>query len=134
MSDYSYCRSKIQIEMASRELDRKIRHQEELAKTLGEKQKEFEEKMNGMTMKNLEILGFFTAVISFTIGSLELARGQTVFDASRLVLVLLAGVLAVFSCYSFLLNSLARGERKPGAILVTVSLVVIGGMVWWISM
>jgi len=78
---------------------------------------------------NIEVLSFFTAVISFVIGSLTLAAGQTAFHAAVLIMILMGALLFVFSVFNFLLHLNLDRVRVPNIVVAVLSaLIVLGGI------
>jgi len=70
--------------------------------------KEIEEtkkELQKINTNNLEFLGFFTALISFTIGSINIISGQSFQEAARLILTLCGGLLIVFSGFGLLIGN-----------------------------
>lgn len=89
-------------------------------------------KMKGALASNIETIGFFAGIISFIIGSLTLADGQTAKDAAALILILLGALLVVFDSFSFLLNFGKKSAVKHILVLLGGILVILGGLflVW----
>lgn len=85
-------------------------------------------KMKETLMSNVETIGFFAGIISFVIGSLTLANGQTAKDAAALILVLLGALLVVFDSFSFLLHIGKRNILKHIFVLLGGILVILGGL------
>lgn len=85
-------------------------------------------KMKGALMSNVETIGFFAGIISFVIGSLNLANGQTAKDAAALILVLLGALLVVFDSFSFLLHMGKKNIIKHIFVLIGGILVILGGL------
>lgn len=76
---------------------------------------ETKKELRNINTKNLEFLGFFTALISFTIGSISIADGQSFHEAARLILTLCGGLLIVFSGFGFIIGN---SEKLKSQILV----------------
>lgn len=85
-------------------------------------------KMKDTLMSNVETIGFFAGIISFVIGSLTLADGQTAKDAAALILVLLGTLLVVFDSFSFLLHIGKKNMFKHIFVLIAGILVMLGGL------
>ncbi len=88
--------------------------------------------MKGSLLSNIEILGFFSGIISFIIGSLTLANGQTAKDAAALILILLGALLVVFDCFGFLLHANSKNTLVRIIVLILGVSIVVGGVcvVW----
>ncbi len=83
---------------------------------------EMSRKMEGMELKNLEILSIFAAVIGLITGGISLAGGGqtiTVYDSMRIILVLFGAVTTTFTLF-FLLSHTDRLRRGTAAMRRTV--------------
>ena len=85
-------------------------------------------KMKSSLISNIEIIGFFSGIISFIIGSLTLANGETAKDAASLIIVLFGALLVVLDGFSFLLHSERKHFLKYIIILVIGVAIIIGGL------
>lgn len=86
--------------------------------------------LKNAVISNIEILAFFCAVVSFIIGSLSLANGQTAFHAAVLILVLMGALLVVFSVFHFLLHLNINKVRIPAIVCAVIgALLVAGGII-----
>lgn len=86
-------------------------------------------KIDESTVRNLEFLGFFAGLISFTIASIQIAASQTADDAIRLIIVLTGGLLVAFAGFGAILESsrLAGSIVRMGAVgAVGVAVVALG--------
>lgn len=84
--------------------------------------KEFEDKTSELNVKNMEFLAFFIGVISFTLGSLNLATFDTFEDNARLVVVLMGALMISFSCFGFILYGFSNKNR----IISNSAVIVVG--------
>lgn len=75
---------------------------------ISEKTKEIEEKMKESNVKNLEFLGFFAAIVSFTIGSIQIVNNQNFHDAVTLIVVLFTCLICAFSAFGVILHGLTK--------------------------
>ena len=98
--------------------------------------------------KNMEFLGLFSGIVSFTIGSLTLASNFKSEDAMKiagLIVVLLGALICVFSAFGVILHGFfgTMRDRKTGkpkqgfifrhiAVFILGALIVIGGIVFCI--
>ncbi len=85
-------------------------------------------KMKDSLMSNVETIGFFAGIISFVIGSLTLANGQTAGDAAALILILLGALLVVFDCFSLLIHIGKKNIFKHIIVLFVGILIILGGL------
>jgi hypothetical protein len=65
---------------------------------------EIEKAAADASKNNLEILSFFVAIISFTIGGISIAQNYVVIQAMQLIFVLSASLLIVISGATFLFD------------------------------
>lgn len=104
----------------------KIDHQIELHEQKYEDEKKETKKMlEAMKEQNLQMLGFFTAIISFTIGSFQIVKNQSLPEA-MLLLITLAGILLIaYAGFSFLIFKAEREILVKNGIILIFSLVLI---------
>lgn len=76
------------------------------------------EKIDESNVRNLQFLGFFAALISFTIASVQIAAAQPPNDAIRLIIVLTGGLLVAFSGFGVLLEGGRLGAPVRRIVLV----------------
>ncbi len=70
------------------------------------------QQVEAATMKNLEFIGLFAGIISFTIGSLQIAGGQPFREAARLIIVLLGALLVAYSGFGIVIGANARTDGR----------------------
>lgn len=110
------------IDEAYRTMDAKMAAQE--MKQDGTK-KETSEMLESMKQQNLQMLGFFTAIISFTIGSFQIIRDQS-FTAAVLLLLVLAGTLLIaYAGFSFLIFTAKRTMLIKNMIVLSIGVLLI---------
>jgi len=78
------------------------------------------ESINGYMTRNLEFLGFFTALISFTIGSIQIAA-NSYGNAARLIITLCGGLLLALGGFGIILN----GRKGINRTLLVITLGII---------
>lgn len=88
------------------------------------------DKMRSSLMNNVEIIAFFSGVISFVIGSLSLAEGATPRGAAGLIVILLGALLVVFNCFSLLLHTETKNLPVRIAVFVVGVVCVAGGLLF----
>lgn len=79
--------------------------------------------IKGQVMSNIEILGFFAGIISFILGSLSLATGQTAANAAGLIIVLMGTLLGAFAGFGFILSAGKGAKKKVYSVYGVVFLV-----------
>lgn len=94
------------------------------------------DEINGSLMRNLEYLGIFAGIISFTIGSLSLANGASKYSligAGALILILFGALVGTYGLFDIIIHGYKRKERKKYAIvLICTLLLILGGfLICW---
>ncbi|MDO4851668.1 MAG: hypothetical protein Q4A93_07430 [Actinomycetota bacterium] len=80
---------------------------------------------------NLEFLGFFAALISFTIGSIGLVQGASASDAAGIIVVLAGALLLAFAGFTFIvLRNRNEVMRKALPMAALGAVVLILGFIW----
>ena len=74
---------------------------------------------------NIEIVAFFSGIVSFVIGSLSLAQNQTAAHASLLIIALMGCLISVYAAFVALLRSVDASLRKEPLFCVAI----LGGLV-----
>ena len=109
-------------------------------KGIGEKMfeqiKDKADEINGSLMRNLEYLGIFAGIISFTIGSLSLANGASKYSligAGALILILFGALVGTYGLFDIIIHGYKRKERKKyGIVLICTLLLILGGfLICW---
>lgn len=102
---------------------------------LHEKIRQFEDILEQQSkeslVKNMEYLGLFAGIISFTIGSIGISTSvaaQSLEAAAGLIIVLLGALLCVFSGFGFILHGLNRKSYRNLVVFIMGVLIVMGGV------
>lgn len=81
--------------------------------------------------QNLTTLGLFTAILSFTLGSLQIAQGQAFEQAASLIIVMAGSIMTVYGLFLLVVRRNLRDTSRPmvalsvlGAAIVIVALVL----------
>lgn len=85
-------------------------------------------KIRDSLINNVEIIAFFSGVISFIIGSLNLTEAFPAPKAAGLIIVLLGALLLVFNCFSFILHLEKKNLLARILIFVISILCILGGL------
>ncbi|MFI5695414.1 tetratricopeptide repeat protein [Kribbella sp. NPDC051586] len=75
--------------------------------------------------RNLEFLGFFAAILSFTIGSIQIAISLTPSQAARLIIVLMGVLMGVFAGFGLLVSSPSKAGYLRAAIVFTFGSLIV---------
>ena len=143
-----------QIEQREDDIARQIKVQEDqLSERMLQQEENFIRRMEALekeTMaKNMEFLGLFSGIVSFTIGSLTLASNFESEDALKiagLIVVLLGALMCVFSAFGMILHGFFVKKKDKNTdkekqsfiwrhivVFILGALIVIGGIVFCIK-
>ena len=101
---------------------------EQFVQEVGTTEKELKELTQRTVVRNLEFLGFFAALVSFLIASIQIVAKQPFPHAAQLIIVLTGGLLCAFSGFSMLLHGKEYLARTLIAFLLG-SLVIAAGLI-----
>lgn len=90
-----------------------------------------EQQSKDSLIKNMEYLGLFAGIISFTIGSIGIASSvaaQSLAAAAGLIIVLLGALLCVFAGFGVILHGLNRKAFRNLAVFIMGAVIVLGGV------
>jgi hypothetical protein len=104
-----------------------------LNKTYDTKAKEVDNKIKENNIHNLEFLGFFIAIVSFTLGSFQLASGEDFDNALKLIIILFASILIVFSAFGIMLHKISIKEihKTPNFLMFMIGIVMYFIIILW---
>lgn len=94
-------------------------------KLIEQSKTEIDQKFKEVNIKNLEFLGFFAAIVSFTIGSIQIVNKQTFDQASSLIIVLFGALIAVFGGFGFVLHGWNKKSVPSLIVFVLGALIVL---------
>lgn len=121
LGNYQYYLLMVQTKKYNSLLNNQLKKYDETIKvTKNEIDKKFQEN----SIKYLEFLGFFAAVVSFTIGSIQIINNQSFSDAKNLIVILFAVLLCVFSSFGILLHGFGK-RTLPNAVIFGIGLIII---------
>lgn len=91
-----------------------------------------EEQEKQTLVKNMEFLGLFSGIVSFTIGSLTISGAiaeQSIKNAAGLIVVLMGALMAVFASFGIILHGMhnKKASRNLG-VLALGFICVLGGL------
>lgn len=85
-------------------------------------------KLNDSTVKNLEFLGLFAGIVSFTIGGVNIVSNASAFSfqgAAGLLIVLLGALLEVFCGFGIILHGWTPEKRSRNLVVLVFGLLMI---------
>lgn len=117
-------------------LNEKMRQSGEQAKTtMDEYEKRMEEQEKQTIVKNMEFLGLFSGIVSFTIGSLTIGGAiaeQSIKNAAGLIVVLMGALMAVFAAFGIILHGVwKKKEAFRNVFVLLLGVAIIVGGIWF---
>lgn len=83
-------------------------------------------------VKNMEFLGLFSGIVSFTIGSLTISGAiadQSIQSAAGLIVVLMGALMGVFAGFGIILHGWGKGKAVRNLVVLILGLlIVLGGI------
>lgn len=126
LANYQYYLLLVQTNQYSSIMNAQLENHEEMITSA---KKEIDEKFRESNVKNLEFLGFFAAIVSFTIGSVQIINNQSFENARNLIVVLFAALLSVFSAFGFILHGFGK-KSIPNIIVFIIGIIILFGIVY----
>lgn len=104
---------------------------EQLSATMQEYERKLEEQEKQTIVKNMEFLGLFSGIVSFTIGSLTIGSAvadQSILHAAGLIVVLMGALMGVFAAFGIILHGVVgkKAGRNFFVLLLGIAIVVGG--------
>ncbi|MEG0836096.1 MAG: hypothetical protein RR413_11700 [Christensenellaceae bacterium] len=93
--------------------------------------KQIDSSLNEMNTKNLEFLGFFAAVVSFTIGSIQIVKEFQFETVATLIIVLTGCLMTAFGGFGFLLHGLNREKLFSTFLVIIFGVMIIVAALWY---
>ena len=121
------------------ELMRKQMHDEMSAQKesylteMQQRQEELEDQTNRSRIKNMEFIGLFAGIISFTIGGLNIAQGlagHSISAVAGLIIVLMGALLGVYAGFGVILHGFSGKESVRNYIVFIMGAILIAGGVF----
>lgn len=96
------------------------------------------EKQESQTIvKNMEFLGLFSGLVSFTIGSLSISgavANQSIKHAAGLIVVLMGALMAVFAAFGIILHGIwGKKALRNLVVLLMGAAIVVGGILFCLN-
>lgn len=93
-----------------------------------EELKQIEESIEDSHLKTIEVVGFFTGIISFVISSVEIATALDVAEAAKLITMLIGGWIVSYAAFSFTFKKPTTESKKQSLIVAVLGfLIMLGG-------
>ena len=84
-------------------------------------------------VKNMEFLGLFSGIVSFTIGSLTISGAiadQSIQSAAGLIVVLMGALMGVFAGFGIILHGWGKGKAVRNLIVLILGLAIVWGGIY----
>lgn len=96
-----------------------------------QKTEEVDNKLSDTIVRNVEIIGFFTGIISFVIASVQMAMQLSFLESAALIIVLLGAWIISYCCFSILFKKNVKEEMKKYIIVFSVGTIfaIIGAVI-----
>lgn len=137
VGNYQYHKLSILARMQNKELRSSLEQYKKGMDDANEKiQKNLEEttkKLESSTIKNLEFLGLFAGIISFTVGGISIASSmadRSFTGAAALILILMGALLCVFASFGVVLHGIEKGKIARNAIVFVGGGIIVFGGLW----
>ncbi|OLN24123.1 hypothetical protein BTO30_01545 [Domibacillus antri] len=92
---------------------------------LEESRKRIEDSMDKMKTENIQLLGFFVAIISLTIGSLNMINDKPFMESALLIIILTGCILLTYTGLGVLFQP--KNQNRSKIILISVFAVILIG-------
>ena len=128
-------RAQKQLSSIESALSAKMQHYEEQTEvSFAAHQKAMDEQEKQTMVKNMEFLGLFAGIVSFTIGSLTITGAiaeQSIQSAAGLIVVLMGALMCVFAAFGMILHGIVKKTAfRNLAVFILGALIVVGGILF----
>ena len=131
-SDYTLRVNQYQIHLQqAKNLQALDRTEQQLNEKIQQFETIIEQQSKDSLIKNMEYLGLFAGIISFTIGSIGIASSvatQSLAAAAGLIIVLLGALLCVFAGFGVILHGFNRKSFRNLVVFIMGAVIVLGGV------
>ena len=104
----------------------------QLSATMQAYERKLEEQEKQTIVKNMEFLGLFSGIVSFTIGSLTIGSAvanQSILHAAGLIVVLMGALMGVFAAFGIILHGVVGKKAGRNFFVLLLGLaIVVGGI------
>ncbi len=109
-------------------------YETQAAEAMTEYKRVLEEQEKQTLVKNMEFLGLFAGIVSFTIGSLTITgaiASQSIMNAAGLIIVLMGALMVVFASFGVILHGIENKKAlRNGLVLVLGCLAILCSIVF----
>lgn len=109
-------------------------YEEQTESSLAAHQKAMEEQEKQTMVKNMEFLGLFSGIVSFTIGSLTITGAiaeQSIQSAAGLIVVLMGALMCVFAAFGMILHGIVKKTAFRNLVVFILGALIIAGGIWF---
>ena len=101
INEYQHHLTRVQNQEMTKRLESEFAQARDAIATM---QSEMENQLHEFRGQSLATLGLFTAILSFTLGSIQIARGQPFDHAARLIIVMAGSLMAVYGVFAMIVR------------------------------
>lgn len=106
LGEYQYYLARVQ----NSEMTSRMESEFDQARTsIATMQSKMENQLDELRGQSLATLGLFTAILSFTLGSIQITRGHSFDQAARLIIVMAGSLMAVYGVFAMIVRR--KGEK-----------------------
>ena len=98
-------------------------YQQSLSKNIAQQEASLNERIQDVNVKNLEFLGFFSAIIGLMLANIQLVQNLHFAQAATLVVVLNGCILTAFGALGFILHG-TKERLKTNCIIIALGLIL----------
>lgn len=114
-----------------------LQYETQAAETMAEYKHALEDQEKQTIVKNMEFLGLFSGIVSFTIGSLTISGAiaeQSIKHAAGLIIVLMGALMGVFAAFGVILHGIEKKTALRNVVVLVMGLVtILGGILFCLS-
>lgn len=93
----------------------------------------FRDEISELKARNLEVIGLFVAIISFTIGSFEIVKQAEFIDQVFSIIILMCMTLVVYGGLGIILHGKKFCLRNIIIIILGI-IVIVGVVIFWLCL
>ena len=114
-----------------------LQYETQAAETMAEYKHALEDQEKQTIVKNMEFLGLFSGIVSFTIGSLTISGAiaeQSIKHAAGLIIVLMGALMGVFAAFGVILHGIEKKTALRNVVVLVMGLVtILGGLLFCLN-
>ncbi len=124
-TDYALRMSEYQSQLAGVQVRRLELELDKARSSISEIESHIENRFDELRGQSLATLGLFTAILSFTLGSIQIARGHSFDQAAHLIIVMAGSLMAVYGVFAMIVRRQNDQGDWPLVIATLVGVAVV---------